>query len=396
MQIDGNANGRGPVPVLLMVRELNLGGIERDATKIAIHLDRCRFTPHVASYSTHGARYEELRAAGIPMLHVPVTSLTSRSALSGTMTMRTYIRRHGIRLVHAMDASSIFAAPVARLSGVPAVLSSMLGSRKLLDQRTHRLLRFNDRIVDAIVVNCDAMRRHLVEDENVPADRIELCYNGVDTSEFYPGPVQVPRELEGASVVIGAICVLRPEKALHLLQEAFARIRGIDSRMRLLIVGEGPERSRLLENSKRLGIEDACVFLPATAKVAPLLRAIDIFVLCSVSEAFSNALLEAMACGCCAIGSRVGGTPELTGENERGLLFESGNVEDLARRLTTVVRDAHLRKDLGRRAAEFARTNLSIQAAAARTAEIYTSVLARKDPLLRGRIGLSPRTTAVI
>jgi hypothetical protein len=49
-----------PVPVLLMVRELDLGGVERDVTQIAMHLDRRRFFPHVATYCARGLRYEDL------------------------------------------------------------------------------------------------------------------------------------------------------------------------------------------------------------------------------------------------------------------------------------------------------------------------------------------------
>ena len=89
-----------------------------------------------------------------------------------------------------------------------------------------------------------------------------------------------------------------------------------------MIVGSGVELESLQENAGRLGIGDAIDFVPATRDVPDWLRKIDIFVLPSYSEAFSNSLLEAMACGCAVVGSRVGGTPELTGSNEeRGLLF---------------------------------------------------------------------------
>jgi glycosyltransferase involved in cell wall biosynthesis len=112
--------------------------------------------------------------------------------------------------------------------------------------------------------------------------------------------------------------------------------------------------------------------------VPQFLRALDIFVLCSRSEAFSNTLLEAMACGCCAIGSRVGGTPELIGNDERGVLFRSGDAEDLAEKLATLIGNEQLRRELGTRAAEFARNKLSIEIAAQRMAEIYEMMLRRK------------------
>src|SRR5215469_4165492 len=92
-----------PVPILLFVRELNHGGIERDVAKLAMWLDRSRFEPHVACYSPTGLRYEDLRAAGVPILPLPVSSVASRSALSAAFPLRRYIALHQIRIVHAWD-----------------------------------------------------------------------------------------------------------------------------------------------------------------------------------------------------------------------------------------------------------------------------------------------------
>ena len=381
----GKATGNGrttpgaQIPILLTVRELHHGGIEHDVTKIAIHLDRLRFAPHVASYHAEGMRFEELSRANVPMLHLPVSSLKSPTALSAAMRMRRYIQEQKIRLVHAYDTSAVFTVPIARVLRVPVVLSSMLGSRDLLDQRTRRQIRWTDKIVDTVVVNCEAMRRQMIYDEHVSGERIEVCYNGVDTAEFYQMAAPKPAPVADASFVIGAICVLRPEKALDLLQEAFARIRHLKPGMKLLIVGSGPELPRLQANSWRLGLQDDCVFVPATPLVPQFLRACDIFVLCSRSEAFSNALLEAMACGCCAIGSRVGGTSELIGNDERGLLFRTGDVGDLVEKLVALIRNEPLRRKFGTRAADFAKTKLNIEIAARRMAEIYELMLRRKE-----------------
>jgi glycosyltransferase involved in cell wall biosynthesis len=374
----GSTSPATPIPILLTVRELHHGGIEHDATKIAIHLDRSRFEPHVASYHAEGIRFDELKRAGVPILHLPVSSLKSWSALSAAIRLRQYIRKHRIRLVHAYDPSVVFVAPIARALRVPTVLSSTLGDRSLLSHRTHQQLRWTDKIVDTIVVNCQAMRRHMIDDEHVPDGRIMLCHNGVNTNLFYPARGPLPPAVADSSFVIGTVCVLRPEKALDLLQEAFARVRHLKPGMRLMVVGSGPELPRLQANSQRLGIQNDCVFLPTTALVHQFLRSFNIFVLCSRLEAFSNTLLEAMACGCCAIGSRVGGTPELIGNDERGLLFRTGDPADLAEKLGTLIGNEQLRSEFGTRAADFARTRLSIEIAAQRMAEIYEITLRRK------------------
>ena len=374
-------NRRKPIPILLAVRELDLGGIERDVTKIAIHLDRERFEPHVVSYHDHGIRFEELKRAGIPVVTLPIRSLYSMESARSALRVWRYVRRHGIRLIHAWDSSCVFFVPLARLFRVPVVLSSMLGSRLLLDSRTRSQLRWTDKMVDSIVVNCEEMRRHMTEDEGVVPLQIQLCYNGFDTREFNTeAPFARPAQVQGASLVIGAVCALRQEKALDILQQAFAIVRHLDPGMRLLIVGSGPELQALQANCQRLGIQDATVFVPATSQVPVFLRGIDIFVLCSHSEAFSNALIEALACGCCAVGTRVGGIPELIGRNEeRGLLCNAADPADLAAKLETLIRNPDLRRVYGARGAAFARDNLSIEAACARIGAIYDSFLSQRN-----------------
>jgi glycosyltransferase involved in cell wall biosynthesis len=367
-----------PIPILLTARELNIGGIERDITQIALKIDRSRFEPHVASYQSEGMRFEELRRAGVPFLHLPVTSLKSPTTVSAALRMRRYIREHGIQVVHAYDSSAVFVAPIARALRVPAVLSSTLGNRNLHDTRTRRLVRWTDKIVDTVVVNCEAMRRHMIDEEHLASERIELCYNGVDATQFYPAGARKPASIADATFVIGAVCALRPEKALDLLQEAFARVRNLKPGMKLLIVGSGSELPKLEANSRRLGIQKDCVFVPATHSVPDLMRSFDICVSCSRSEAFSNTILEAMACGCVVVGSRVGGTPELIGDDERGFLFQPGDAGHLAKTLAILIGNERLRRELGARAAEFARKNLTIEIAAARMAEIYQLVLSRK------------------
>ena len=85
-----------------------------------------------------------------------------------------------------------------------------------------------------------------------------------------------------------------------------------------------------------------------------------------------------MACGCCAVGSRVGGTPELIGNDERGLLFRPGDAGDLAEKLVILIQNIQIRREFGIRAADFAKTSLNIEIAARRMEEIYELMLLRK------------------
>lgn len=360
----------------MMVRGLDVGGIEYDVSKLARHLDRSRFEPHVAAFLPFGARWQEILAAGIPVVHLPVTSLISRSALRAVLTLRQYIRKHGIRIVHAFDyPTDILGVAAARLSGVPVTVSSQLWIMPIRPPWVARLLRWSYRGSTAVYANCQAVARQLVDELGVDPKRVFVCYNGVETAKFHP-PVSEPDErLADAPVVIGTVAVFRPEKDLATLLKAFGRLRKAHPCVRLVLAGKGPCLEELEALRQSLGLADTCEILPPPKDVAAQMRSFDIFVSCSVSEAFSNALLEAMACGCCPVGSRVGGTPELIEENSRGLLFEAGNIEDLAGKLSFLVQNPALRRRMARAAARFARETLNIEAAATRLAEVYTQLL---------------------
>ena len=116
----------------------------------------------------------------------------------------------------------------------------------------------------------------------------------------------------------------------------------------------------------------------ADAEMPALYRAASALVFASIKEGFGLCVLEAMACGCAVVGSRVGGTPELIADNERGLLFTSGSTEDLEDKLALLMTNADLRRRLAQAAAEFAKNDLSVEKNVQRASDIYGMLLDRK------------------
>lgn len=357
------------IPVLLMVRELGVGGTERQLVETARFLQRERFVPHVGCFRPDGLRRKDLEEAGVPILHLPVYSFKSLAVLTAAAQLIRYIHQHRIQIVHSFDAPlNIFAVPVARLAGAPAVISSQRGHRDLTTQRLKRLLRITDRLADAVVVNCEYMRQYLIEEEHVVERKVHLCYNGIDTNQYQRRTGKSPYI---GQVVIGTVCALRPEKGVDTLIRAFATVRQPGAT--LVIVGSGPEEARLRALCAEAGVD--CHFEPATNDVAQWLSHIDIFVLPSRSEALSNALMEAMACGCCPVASRVGGNPELIEHGENGLLFQVDGVDELAHHLQELLADEPRRRRLALAASAKIRSQFTFADAAGTMQAIYESVL---------------------
>jgi glycosyltransferase involved in cell wall biosynthesis len=365
---------------MLMARELGPGGTERQLTEVARSLDRSRFEVHVGCFR-EGIRAEELRLDGVPILRLQITSFMKPGALSGAWQLRCYLRQHKIRLVHTFDCPlNCFGVPVARAARVPVVISSQRADRRLIPGSYLRLLRLTDRLVSGIIVNSEAGRSEMITTEHVPASLLHLCYNGIDTLRFHSdGRLRVPA-LQNASLVIGVVCVLRPEKGLATLIEAFAHVAAQNNDLHLAIVGSGPELARLESLAQELRVFDRCVFQPAVSDVASWLKSIDLFVVPSLSEALSNSLMEAMACGCACIASRTGGNPELIREGETGLLFEPGNTQDLAEKLRRLLDNPDLRSRVAEAGSRSIRDRFSLAASVKRMQEIYTSCIRKVLP----------------
>ena len=359
---------------MLLARELGLGGTERQLTETALALDRAQFEPHVGCFTAGGFRARELREAGVPILELGVPSFVSPSMVSAARRMGAYMAANRIELVHGFDVPlDLFAVPVARFFRVPVVLASQRASRSLVSGATRHMLRLTDRLAHGIVVNSKAVARELSAEDGVPASKVRLVYNGIDTALFRRQGDRAALPWCGGGPVIGIVCALRPEKGLNLLLDAFARVRHRYPEARLLIVGSGPMLEQL-----RASASDACHFEPAVKNVAPWLRAMDVFVLPSLSEALSNSLMEAMACGCCPIASDVGGNPELVAHGETGLLFPSGDAGALAARLDLVLRDVELRRRLAANAEHRMHTEFARQTAARRMGEVYREFLGQR------------------
>ena len=298
----------------------------------------------------------------MPVVRIPVTSFKSRTAVTGGRLMGRYIRDHAIQLVHTFDTPlNVFGVPVAKAYRTPVVLSSQRAHREL-SGRFRPLLRVSDRMADGVVVNCESVKRQLVaRGRRCPPARIQICYNGIDTKVFHPDGRQRP----GGALTIGVVCALRPEKGLRTLIEAFAIARQRHSCIRLQFVGSGPMLDELQKLAAELGVSNVVNFEPTASRVSEWLRRIDIFVLPSLSEALSNALMEAMACGCAVIASNIGGNPELVSDERTGLLFEPGDKESLAKKLAVLIENTEIRATLASQASSLICNNFSLRRARA-------------------------------
>jgi glycosyltransferase involved in cell wall biosynthesis len=145
-----------------------------------------------------------------------------------------------------------------------------------------------------------------------------------------------------------------------------------------VIVGDGPCKDTLEGLARSLGVLERTTFTATTVDVVSWYRRIDVFVLPSLNESFSNSLMEAMACGCAVVASNVGGNPELVVHGDNGLLFEPGDIGSLASELESALGDAALRHKLSAAAIRTIEDGYTRERSARRFGELYRRLLSAR------------------
>jgi glycosyltransferase involved in cell wall biosynthesis len=225
-----------------------------------------------------------------------------------------------------------------RLSDAPATLKRRLGTR---------LVNLLPAQVFAV---SDALRRELIR-EGFPAHRVRVIHNGID-----PGPVPSPHQrtearerlaLPPGELVIGTLGRLVQVKDFETLLLAFGLLRRRGVRCRLVVVGDGPERARLIGCTRAAGLCDRVRFESHRDDARALLPAFDVFVNSSLYEGISLSILEAMAAALPVVATRVGGTPEVVQDGATGLLVPHKSPQELAAALAVLAADETLRRQQG-------------------------------------------------
>lgn len=195
----------------------------------------------------------------------------------------------------------------------------------------HAITRFSILESDGLTAVSEYLKDQTVRDFSVPQSRIEVIPNFIDTEVWRPGRVPCHREklAPGGEKIVMHISNFRAVKRVGDVVEIFLRIqRKVPAR--LVLVGDGPDRPRVLQRAAELGLQDKVLFLGKHASVDELLSCADLFLLPSEKESFGLAALEAMACGAPVVASSVGGLPEVIDHEETGFLFDIGAVDEMA------------------------------------------------------------------
>jgi N-acetyl-alpha-D-glucosaminyl L-malate synthase BshA len=171
----------------------------------------------------------------------------------------------------------------------------------------------------------------------------------------------------------------RPVKRPVDCVEILARVLKKGMKTRLIMVGDGSERTNAEHRARCLGIYDQCSFVGKQPRIVDYLSACDVLLLPSDQESFGLAALEAMACEVPVIASRVGGLPEVVTDGETGYLSPVGDVDKMAADAARLLADEKLRREMGRRARESAISRYRTDVVIPQYIDFYEQVIAKQS-----------------
>jgi glycosyltransferase involved in cell wall biosynthesis len=332
--------------------------------------------------------YERARRRG---LSVRMVHCKGKADWRAVQQIEEYIQEDGIDLVHTHGyKADLYGYLAAWRSGKPVVATchnwvggtAALGIYNYLDRMA--LKRFN-----ALAAVSDAVGQRLLA-FGVPAEKIKTIANGIDVQVFERGePLPVIRaaagkvvgvvarlDLQAAGKVVGVVARLDLQKGFEYLLRAIRELCNIYA-LKVVIVGEGPDRKAIEDMVKEYGLQSSVVLAGQQSDMAGVYAAMDIFVLPSLNEGLPMTVLEAMAASRPVIATRVGAIPSVIQDGENGLLVDAKDIDGLRNALARLLSDSDLCRRMGERAHEWVSRNYTSEAMALKYRELYEEVLGK-------------------
>lgn len=365
--------------VLHVVESMRRGGAE---TVVVEHVRRAG--PGVASVvvalNHDGPAFEAARAAGARVHHLG----KGAARLAGLARLVAIVRAERPDVINGHNATGgLYATLAGVAAGVP------------LRVRTEHTLHFPGRhsfaypllepaltaLTQRVVCVCDAVRESHARRMRWADARFVTVPNGISPPPALARGRDATRAALGlapGTVALLTIGSLSPQKAQHVMLEAFARAAAAVPHLRLLVAGEGARRPALESLAGTLGIADRVAWLGAREDAAELLDACDVFVLSSEREGLPMTILEAMRAGRAVATTRVGGTAEAVADGVTGLLSPVGDAGALGESLRRLAADPALRAAFGEAGRRSWAEKFTAERMVRATEELYREALARR------------------
>ena len=364
-----------PIRVCFVIDRLGIAGTETQLLTLICNLNRAVIRPFLCLLDGNDEQSQTLAPRDCPTVRLGVHSLHRPTTIRAAGRFIRFLRKHRIEIVQTHFAdSTYFAAPVAKLAGVRHVLRTRRDLGYWVRPVDRLVARFCNRMTTAVVTNCEACRRAVMEQEGASAESVVVIPNGIDLGGFGSIAPYTPRADRHVRWV-GMVANLRPVKGPDVFIRAAAEIAQSHPNVTFQIAGTGDTESAW-QLARECGIDDRLQLLGTVRDIPAYLAQLDIAVLPSHSEGLSNALLEYMAAGRPIVATAVGGNVEAIQHEENGLLVPPSNPMAIAEAVNRLFREEAFAAALAAAAQSAARERYSLETMVQRHEGLYRDIVA--------------------
>ncbi|UCG61419.1 MAG: glycosyltransferase, partial [Candidatus Zixiibacteriota bacterium] len=368
--------------ILQFIETSGPGGAETVLVNIARHIDRKRFNPSVVLHESRWV-HEQLKASKIPTRIVPC----QRSWDIGFLRrlVRT-CRELQVDLIHShLYGAGLYACLAGFVLRVPVITT--LHNELILPGVSERYMPLKNflirRLARRIVLVADFMKADYIEKGKFPPDKMLTIYNGIEfgtpVSADDKANVRTELGMVSTDIVVGHVANFRAPKGHRYLIEAAAAVCRNFSHAKFLLVGDFGDGSIKAEVDKLVSehkLERNVIMLGFRSDVFRLLKAMDVFVLSSISEGHPLSVVEAMGAGLPVVATNVGGLSEIVADGQTGYLVEPKDSTALAEKIGVLIDNRELRETMGGRGRESATGRFSLDTMMKQYEKLYEEALA--------------------
>jgi glycosyltransferase involved in cell wall biosynthesis len=359
--------GRSCIHVLEILGNAIVGGMETCVTRLVRELPRERFrVSALCPFESHVTA--ALRDAGCDVL---IAAVRDDPVWLTVQLAAAFVDDCGVDVVHAHLANAhVLGALVSALTERPCLATIHGRTVSMLDLEAHRM---SESMHMSVV--CQAAYRHALA-LGVPRERLHHVPNGVPSSgaTLPAGAFAASLSVAPDAPLVGFVGRLSPEKGPDLFVRMAAQLAVSHPHVAFVLVGDGPMRGRLEEQSRLLGMAGRIHFAGERHDVLALLPSLAALVVPSHAEGMPLALMEGMAAGVAVVATSVGGIPELVRHAQTGLLVAPGDAGDLAVAVAGLLDDPPWAATLGAAAREHALASWPQRDSALRMGEVLRAL----------------------
>lgn len=372
------------IPILYLIDFLNFfSGTEKNLYDLVRMIDKKKFKPYIITFEGTETFRKQVEALGVPIQILGLKKIYGIKAFKVFFKLRRFIKNENIQIIQTFHTNpDLYGTVLAKLSGIPIIVSSRRDMGFTRNSRNILSYRILNRFVDGFICVSEAVKNLTLREGGASLNKIKVIYNGIDINQFDKDidtdSIKKDLNLLYSVPTIGVLGNFNLIKGHIYFFKAVSLVRKKIPNLQCILVGKGLLEHKLKRQAHELKIDDCVHFLGHRSDIPEVLSVMDILVVPSLSEGFSNTILEALYMRRPVLATKVGGNPEVIIQGETGILIPPKNSFEMAKKIITLLNDKNLSTKLGENGRKLVSKKFIINKMVAETESFYINLLKRK------------------